>query len=293
MSLNKTTFTAKVKEIEIANMGKVLDLRQMVDDRTSELQGDEAVLSTYSITPGSVAAMPIALANYASTADTINNQKVLNLNKDYGKVFEVSASAQSGTNLAIYNTFAKAAEIAHRDNRNKVLLAEVAGAAKAGTQALKYTDGTGNVITEADFLAAATKLDDAGAPEEGRYVAIAAEDYGDLFSISNFISRDKMGHLAEAIPKHVIGWIHGFEVIKVPTGLMPKLDGTSGAVSTATGAKKCSLFWQSYAVMYAQALYQFVGPELRVGSDSEFYNLHNKFGADPQIVKFAVSIRVN
>ncbi len=293
MSLNKTTFAAKVKEIEIANMGKVLDLRLMVDDRSAELQGDEAVLNTYSITPGSVAAMPIALANYASTADTINNQKALNLNKDFGKIFEVSASAQSGTNLSIYNTFAAAAEIAHRDNRNKVLLAQAAGAAKDGGQALKYADSTGNVITEADFLAAATKLDDAGAPNEGRFVAIAADDYSNLFSIDNFISRDKMGHMAEAIPKHVIGWIHGFEVIKVPTPLMPKLDGTSGAVSTATGAKKCTVFWQSYAVMFAQALYQLVGPELRVGSDSEFYNLHNKFGADPQIAKFAVSIRVN
>lgn len=293
MSFNKTTFAAKVKEIEIANAGKVLDLRQMVDDRSAELQGDEAVLNTYSVTVGSVAAMPIALADYATTADTVNTQKALSLNKDFGKVFEVKAGDQRSTNINIYNVFAQTAELAHRDNRNKVLLAQVAGAAQAGSQALKYKDTTNSIIAEDDFLTAAQKLDDAKAPQEGRYCAISATDYSNLFSISNFISRDKMGHLAEAIPKNVIGWIHGFEIIKIPTGLMPKLDGTTGKVSTATGAKTCTLFWQSYAVMYASQIYRVVGPELRVGSDSEFYNLHAKFGADPQINTFGVSIRAS
>lgn len=290
-SIDKTTFTAKVVELEIENQKKIIDLRSAIHDRTSELQGDEESLKLPSITPGAVESMPVADADFDST-DTINNQITLTLSSDFGKPIVVSASAQAETPVALLETYAKNGELAHRANRNLVILGQVVTAADTANQHYKYADSTGDVLSEADIIAAASKLDDAGAPEEGRYMAVSAADHGNLFDIENFISRDKMGQNGESIPKNVIGMVHGFTVIKMASSQMPKIAAATGALDNTSG-KTCTLFWQQYAVAYGQHIYKLVGPELKAGADAEWYNLHHKFGVATQVAAYAVSYRKN
>lgn len=290
-SIDKITFTAKVVEQEVALKQKILDLRSCVHDRTAELEGNEESLKLPSITPGDVEAMPVADADFSNT-DTINNQITLTMNKDFGKPFIVSASDQAETPVALQTTYAMNGEIAHRANRNKEILGAVATAADTANQHYKYADSTDDVLTEADIVAAASKLDDAGAPEEGRYMAVSAADHGNLFAIENFISRDKIGQNGEAIPKNVIGMVHGFTVLKVASSQMPKIAAATGAVDNNAGLT-CTLFWQQYAVAYGQHIYKLVGPELKAGAASEWYNLHHKFGVATQVATFAVSYRKN
>jgi hypothetical protein len=290
-SIDKTTFTAKVVELEIEARKKFIDIRQTIHDRSGELNGDEEALKLPSISIGAVEAMPVADADFDST-DTINNQITLTLDSDFGKPIVVSASAQAETPVALLETYAKNAEIAHRTNRNAVILAAIATAADTANQHYKYADTTDDVISAADILAAASVLDNAGAPDEGRYMAISASDHKYLFDIDNFISRDKMGQNGEAIPTNVIGMIHGFTVLKVPASEMPKINALTGAVDANAGLTS-TLFWQQYAIAYGQHIYKLIGPELKAGADAEWYNLHHKFGADTQVSTFAVSYRKN
>jgi hypothetical protein len=290
-TIDGTTFTAKVVELEIEARKKFIDLRQTVHDRTAELKGDEEALKLPSITVGAAEAMPVTDANFDST-DTINDQITLTLDSDFGKPIVVSHSAQAETPVALLETYAKNAEIAHRTNRNAVILAAIAAAADTSNQHYKYADSVDDVISAADILAAAAVLDNAGAPDEGRYMAISATDYSNLFNIDNFISRDKMGANGETIPTNVIGMVHGFTVLKVPTSEMPKINASTGAVDSSTG-KTSALFWQQYAVCYGQHIYDLIGPELKAGAAAEWYNLHHKFGVDTQVSTFAVSYRKN
>lgn len=290
MGLDKTTFAAYVVEQEIENRKKIIDIRDMVDDRSAMLEGNEEALKIPSITVGDVVAMPTTDAAFANT-DTINSQITLTLDSDYGKPFEVGASAQVETNVALQQVFAKNAEISHRKNRNKVILAAIATAANAASYDFQYADTVDNNISEADILAAAAYLDDAGAPEEDRFMAIRASDHADLFAIENFISRDKMGQNGETIPRNVVGMVHGFTVVKVASSEMPYLVTGTGAVHTS--GQKCVLFWQKYAVVYGAHIYSLGGPEYKAALDADWYNLHAKFGVDTQVATFAVSYREN
>ena len=289
-TLDKTTFTAKVVEREIAGKQKVVDMRTMVHDRSAELQGDEEALKIPSVTAGNVVAMPTTDALFANT-DTINDQITLTLSDDYGKPFIVNASAQAETNVALEALYAANGEQAHRKNRNKLLLQSVATAANAASQDFTYEDTTDDVISQADFLKAAAYLDNAGAPEEDRYCAVRATDYSDLLKIENFVSRDKMGQNGEAIPKNVVGMLHGFTVVKFADSEMPYLNTSTGAVSSS--GMKCVLFWQKYAVAYGSHIYKLGGPEYKAAGDEEWYNLHAKFGRATQVSTYAVSIREN
>lgn len=290
MPLDKTTFAAKVVEREVALQQKVVDARLMVHDRSAELQGDEEALKIPSITPGDVVAMPTTDAAFANT-DTVNAQITLTLDSDFGKPFIVNNSAQVETNVALMDIYAFNAEQAHRKNRNKIIFAALATAANAASYDFKYEDTTDDLPSEADFLTAAAYLDNAGAPEEERYCAVRASDYGSLFKVANFVSRDKMGQNGEAIPKHVIGMLHGFTVVKVADSEMPYLHTTTGAVDT-TG-QKCLIFWQKYAAVYGSHIYKLGGPEYKAAGDEEWYNLHAKFGVDTQVATFAVTLREN
>lgn len=290
MGLDKTTFTAKVVEREIALKNKVLDLRTMVHDRSAELQGDEEALKIPSITVGDVVAMPTTDAAFANT-DTVNTQITLTLNSDYGKPFEVGASAQVETNVNLQEIYAFNGEQAHRANRNKIILAALANAADTANQHYEYADTTDNKISEEDIMVAAGILDNAGAPDEDRFMAIRATDHADLFRIPNFISRDKMGQNGETIPKNVIGMIHGFTVVKVPDSQMPYINASTGAA--ATSGQKAVIFWQQYAVVYGSHIYQLGGPEYKAALDADWYNLHAKFGVATQVATFAVTYRQN
>ena len=290
MGLDKTTFAAYVVEQEIEAKKKIIDIRQMIDDRSAMLQGDEEALKIPSITVGDVVAMPTTDAAFANT-DTVNSQITLTLDSDYGKPFIVSASAQVETNVALQQVYAKNAEISHRKNRNKVILAAIATAANTASQDFEYFNTTDNKISEDDIIAAAAYLDNAGAPEEDRFMAVRASDHGDLFKIANFISRDKMGQNGEAIPKNVIGMVHGFTVVKVADSEMPYLHATTGAV--ASTGQKAVVFWQRYAVVYGSHIYNLGGPEYKAAGDEDWYNLHAKFGVDTQVSTFAVTYRQN
>lgn len=290
MGIDKITFTAKVVEREIALKQKVVDLRTMVHDRSAELAGDEESLKIPSITAGAVVAMPTTDALFANT-DTLNAQITLTLSDDYGKPFIVNASAQAETNVALQEIYAFNAEQAHRTNRNELILESIATAANAASQDFAYEDTTDDVISQADFIKAAAYLDNAGAPEEDRYCAIRASEYGNLLKIENFISRDKMGQNGEAIPRNVVGMLHGFTIVKVADAEMPYLNTSTGAV--ASSGMKCTLFWQKYAVVYGAHIYQLGGPEYKAAGDENWYNLHAKFGRATQVGTYAVSIREN
>lgn len=289
MAYNKKTFTAKVVALEIEQKRSNLDMRDYVHNRSAELEGDEKTVVLPAFTPGTTADMPIADANMSNGSTEAEIELVLDQDKGYPIV--VTDSEQSETNVALMTTRAAGGAIAHRTTRNTHILKNLADAAAAATNRLKYADTTGNVISLADIMNAASLLDDANVPQDERFCAIRSLDHRYLMDIEGFVSRDKMGQNAEALPKNVIGMVGSFTVLKVSGTQMPKLNASTGAGGT-TG-KNCAIFFQRYALAYAENIYDLVGPELKVGAAAEWYNLHAKYGTKPQNDTFAVSYREN
>ena len=289
MAFNKKTFTAKVVALEIEQKRQNIDMRDYVHNRSAELEGDEKTMVLPSFTPGATADMPIAdnaMANGSTEAEI-----ELILDQDKGYPIIVGNSEQSETNVALRDTRAGGGAIAHRTTRNTHLLKKLADTAASATNRKQYADVAGNVVSLADILNAAAILDDAGAPQEDRFVAIRALDHVNLMKIPDFISRDKMGDAAQALPSNVIGKIGSFTVLKMPSSQLPKLNTSTGA--TATTGKNCMIFFQRYSVAYAENIYKLVGPELRAGADAEWYNLHAKYGSATQNDTFVVTYREN
>lgn len=289
MAINAKTFTARVLELDYLAAQTYKDLREMVHNRTAELAGEEEYLVVPSFTGGDVAAMPIADDNMTNGGS--NTQIEIQLNLSYGYPIVVSESAQLDTNVALRDTYAQLAMLAHRKHRNLEITKGIADAADAADQHYKFADSTDDVISWDDILAAASILDNVGAPELERYMAIPATMHGDLFNIEQFISRDKMGQNGESIPSNVIGMLHGFTVVKLPLSQMAKVNASTGAGHLTTGQDNV-LFWQRYGCAYAEHIYKLVGPEVKAGSASEWYNLWSKYGVKAQN-NFAVSYRKN
>lgn len=287
MAINTKTFTAKVLQLEILAAQTHRDLREMVHNRSAELKGEEDYLVVPSFTGGDVAAMPIADGDMANGGS--NTQIEIPINLDYGYPVVVSESAQLDTNVALRDTYATLAMLAHRKRRNLHITKGVADAADAADQHYEFADTVDKMLSWEDILAAAALLDSASAPETDRYMAIPASMHGDLFHIEHFISRDKMGQSGETIPTNVIGMVHGFQVVKMSPSEMAKVTASTGAGHLTTGAD-CVLFWQKYALAYAEHIYKMVGPELKAGQDAEWYNLHHKYGVKAQN-NYAVSYR--
>jgi hypothetical protein len=101
-----------------------------------------------------------------------------------------------------------------------------------------------DVITAADFIKARKTLNLAGAPQRGRYCFIDPKHESELYSISNFVSRDKIAK-TEALKEGVVGRLLGFDVIL--TTNMPQVD-IAGDIN-ATTAKN-----DSYPVLFVQSL---------------------------------------
>lgn len=289
MAFNKKTFTAKVVALEIEQKRQNIDMRDYVHNRSAELAGDEKTVVLPSFTPGATASMPIADGSMLN--GSTESEIELVLDQDQGYPIVVGNSEQSETNVALRDTRAAGGSIAHRTTRNTHLLKKLADSAASGTNRLKYADTTDNVISLADVLNAAALLDDAGAPQEDRFMAIRAMDHVNLMKIPDFISRDKMGDAAQALPSNVIGKIGSFSVLKMPSSQMPVLNTSTGA--TATSGKKCAVFFQRYAVAFGENIYELVGPELKAGAAAEWYNLHAKYGSVAQNDTFAVTYREN
>lgn len=282
-------YTARVLEEEIALRTKTQNLLDTIHDRSGELSGDEEYLVIPSITPGSVASMPID--DDDMTAGETLAQIELRLNQEKGYPVIVKDADQFNTNVPLQQSFARAGAISHLADLNLAISKALADAAKAATNRKKFADATGNKITEADIIAAAAILDNAKSPADERFMAVSAEMHADLFSIPNFVSRDKMGHTGEAIPKNVIGMIHGFTVVKMPTSEMPLLNATTGAV--ASTGKNCVIFYQRYALVFGQHYYKLVGPEFKAGANASWYNLTRKYGLKTQNETFVVTYREN
>lgn len=291
MAFNKKTFTAKVVELEIEQKKQNIDMREYVHNRSAELEGDEKTLVLPSYTPGDVSDMPIADGSMTNAGTESEIELVLDQDKGYPIV--VTSSEQSETNVALRNTRAAGGAIAHRKARNKHILAGLANAATASSAfRRKYSDTTGNVPTLEDILGAAAKLDDAGAPQDERYMAIRAEDHVNLMKIEGFLRRDKMGDAALALPSNIIGMVASFKVLKLSASEMPYFNASTGAASTTNTDKKGVIFFQKYALAYAEQIYKLVGPETKVGQDAEWYNLHSKYGSKAQNA-FVVTYREN
>ncbi|HPS39663.1 MAG TPA: hypothetical protein PL124_09650, partial [Candidatus Cloacimonadota bacterium] len=129
-----------------------------------------------------------------------------------------------------------------------------------------------------------------GAPQEDRYMAIRALDHKNLMKIDGFLRRDKMGDAAKALPTNVIGMVGSFIVQKFSAAEMPYFNASTGAA--ATSGKTGVIFYQRYALAYAENIYKLVGPEVKAGADAEWYNLHAKYGSKAQNA-FAVTYRQN
>jgi|GEM_PF-5500115 len=281
-------FLAKVMEIEIESKKDEIDILATVHDRSGELKGQEDTLVIPKFTPGAVLTMPITGESFdnGSVEDTIN----LAISDEKGYPILVGVGEQLETNINLRDTRAWGGVQAHKTYRNGLLLAAIADATKSG-QRLKKKDSTDNKLTDADFIAAATALNNAKAPFSDRYAAIGASDYADVVSIPNFISRDKMGDKGEVIPLNLIGMIRGFKVILVPDSEMPVLNATTGQV--AQSGKDCAIYYQRYAVAYGRHAYKMLGPEMDVGSGKEKWNLYAKQGKCTQNDDYAVTVRDN
>lgn len=288
MAIEKTTFVAKVHDLEIESRKKERDLLDTIHDRSSELEGQEKTLSVPRLTPGEVVDMPITDDNMAN--GTTESMMTIDITNEAGYPIVVSESEQANTNVGLQNARAEAAQIAHKRARNKYIAVGLAGAAHADYRK-KLADTSKNRVTRADIELIVKLLDDAEAPGEDRYLLASPEYHTDLMKIEDFISADKMGQGGVSVPTNILGSILGLEVVKVPSARMPVLHATTGNVDT-TG-KKCIIGYQKYALAYARHYLSMTGPELKAGSASEWWNLHTKQGSEVQNAKYVVTVREN
>ena len=295
MSLGVTTgyptkkFLAKVHDLEIEARKKFRDLLDTVHDRSSELDGQEESLEVPRFTPGEVLTMPIGDDDFVngSIEDTLS----IAIDDEKGYPIVVSESEALETNVALRDTRAKGGELAHRTYRQKLIAKQLADAAPAATNRLKFKDSVANVITDDDIVDIAAAMTNAHAPEDERYMVIGASMYKAVVKNANFISRDKMGQTGEVLPSNVIGKLRSFEVIQVADDIMPLLNASTGA--TASTGKKCVIFYQKYALAYVRHAYKLLGPTLDVGAAKTKWNLWAKQNAKGQNTTWAFTLREN
>jgi hypothetical protein len=156
------------------------------------------------------------------------------------------------------------------------------------THRKKKADSENDKLTEADFKEARKLLNIAGAPDENRYALVNATDEAELTSISNFISRDKMGETN--IPSGIVGKAHGFLISMYSNMPNVKVDGTYDG---GGGTKKANLFYQRNIFGWARQKEFGVKIEPKAGQAADLMNTWSNWGGKTHQDKFAVSIRDN
>lgn len=281
-------FVAKVHDLEVAAKGMERELLDTIHDRSAELKGSEETLEVPRFTPGDVVDMPATSETFVN--GSVEDMLSIPLSDEKGYPIIVTNAEQLETNIPLRETRAEGGRIAHRKYRNGYLAKAIANACEAGNR-LEFSDTTDNVLSDDDILNAATILDNAEAPNEGRYMVIGATMHQAVAKNPNFLSRDKMGDAGKLLPMNVIGMLRGFEVVKMPDSRMPLLNASTGA--SATTGKKCVLFYQKYALAYGAHAYELLGPEMDVMIPAMKYNLYRKQGCAGQNTEFIVTYREN
>jgi N4-gp56 family major capsid protein len=134
------------------------------------------------------------------------------------------------------------------------------------------TAGTGADIDEADILEAKSNLDEANAPDQGRYIAVKSDQYNALLALDRFTAAEKLGQ--EYISGGVLGRIHGFDVVEdnnlvaTTDGFRHNVYGVSGGL---TGSSLVHAFGQfrdpqAGAVASGQTPRIILGYDMKAGS---------------------------
>ena len=194
----------------------------------------------------SIATLPASSAN--SPTNTVLN---LPFDQKKGVIFNISDIDNAQTNVNLLNEYtANASDTLLDDYDLEVVKTIIGGLTTDGTQRVVLTDSSNLVITEADFIKAKVYLNSVKAPLRGRTCLICPVHESQLYTIANFISRDKIAS-SEAVPEGVIGRLHGFDILLYND--MPKVN-TSGKIDATAGnnVKNCTLFYQSLVCAFAR-----------------------------------------
>ncbi|HEX37683.1 MAG TPA: hypothetical protein ENG70_02330 [Candidatus Cloacimonetes bacterium] len=158
----------------------------------------------------------------------------------------------------------------------------------AVAQRLTLADTEHNKLSKADFLDARKALNAAGAPLKARYAVVNADHESDLYSIDDFISRDKIPDTV-ALKDGVVGRLLGFDVLLYSD--MP-LVNSSGLLS-GTQNKKVNVFYSKLAYGFGRQKEFGTKIEPSAGSASDKLNIYSVFGGKIQTETYAVTKRDN
>lgn len=203
---------------------------------------------------GPIIASLTAVALPASSGDVNNpSNTVLNMPFDQkvGVPIKISDIDKAQTNINLLNEYTESAGEALLDDYDlSIVKTIIGGLTTDGTQRKVLTDSSNLVITEADFIKAKAYLNSVKAPTKGRTCLISPVHESQLYTIANFISRDKISD-TEAVKEGVIGRLHGFDVVLYNN--MPKVN-TSGKIDATAGnnVKNCTLFYSSLVCAYGR-----------------------------------------
>ena len=139
-------------------------------------------------------------------------------------------------------------------------------------QRLPISDQDDGKLTKADFVAAFIALTAAKAPLRGRYCAIGPTYYGDVLSIPEFISRDKIPN-TQAMADAAVGMCLGFEVILC--GDMPKVDANGDVAETGADV---AAFYHKTCCGFGRNKEFGAKEEPKAGVPGDMVNIYSVFG---------------
>ena len=287
MGFNPQIWSAETQKLMLNELKIRQRIVNTITDYTNLTKGKKAeAYNGSSLGDVSVYSMPIDLANFQKLAERTFN---LPFDQSKGVPVEISDIDDAMSILAtrqIYTTKAKDGLLDGYDQ--SIVEAIIAGV--HSTHRVTKSDTTHNKISEADFITARKLLNKAKAPLKDRYAVVNVDDESELYSINNFISRDKIAD-TNAIKEGVVGKLHGFYVIMYNG--MP-LVNSSGLMS-GTQNKKVNLFYQKYVLGFGRQKEFGIKIQPQAGSASDLINTYSVFGAKIHTdrEKFGVTIRDN
>lgn len=147
-------------------------------------------------------------------------------------------------------------------------------------------DTVNNKLTYADFINAMTVLDKQKAPRAGRTCVIHPDLNADLFSIPEFISRDKIA-TADAVKEGVIGRVLGFDVLVNADAPLVKKDWTTDP----TAALPAAYFYASPAFGFGRQKEFGTKSEESALTPGDIVNIYSVYGGTVQMDNYMVAYR--
>ena len=287
MAFSPQLWSAATNAIMLKELKITQRLMTTVTDYTNMVKGKKAdAYNGPSLGDVTVYSLPIDLTNFAELAEVDFN---LPFTTGKGVPILVSDVSELQTNLATRNIYTQKSADALLDAYDaSIANAIILGLASA--QRLEKTDDTTNKITQSDFAAAKLLLNTAKAPLTGRYAVLNVTDEGELTSIANFISRDKLPN-QESLKNGVVGMIDGFQIIMY--NAMPLVD--LNGILTGTKDKKVNLFYHEYILGFGRQKELGVKVAPSAGTPGDYLNTWTVYGAKVHTNRddYAVSVRDN